>query len=144
MHYERWRKHGDPLIVRRPSHQRQMDQSLEEFFWSLVDSSGECWLYQGSIDKQGYGRFYDGRRQVYAHHVLIGSPDEGLVWDHVCHNRDEECKGGAICLHRRCVRPEHLEQVTLAINTRRGLRLGVHRDIFAASDVKQASLSGVP
>lgn len=60
----------------------------------------------------GYGRFYlDGpavmaHRWSYEYHV--GPIPEGLVLDHLCRNPP-------------CVNPEHLEPVTYAENTRRGI-----------------------
>lgn len=79
-----------------------------------------CWLWQGTLDKDGYGAqvkigsHTDGSRRAvrphrwfYAH--FKGPIPEGLVIDHLCRNR-------------RCQNPEHLEAVTHVENTKRGAR----------------------
>ncbi len=72
-----------------------------------------CWEWQASTSV-GYGVIGRGRRgegTVLAHRAMyeqiVGPIPEGLTLDHLCRNR-------------RCVRPGHLEPVTLAENKRRG------------------------
>lgn len=82
-----------------------------------------CWPWTGSILDCGYGQFWlDGKmrpahRVVYEH--LVGPIPDGLTIDHECHNNDETCVGGWDCLHRRCVRPDHLDPVTHRVNNLR-------------------------
>lgn len=70
----------------------------------------------------GYGSFSINKDTRLAHrssYILFrGAIPDGLEIDHVCHNRDKSCPGGA-CLHRRCVNPDHLEAVPHQINTLR-------------------------
>ena len=91
-------------------------------FWSKVDKDGPvpparpdlgpCWIWTAGRDHTGYGDFrFQGRKRV-AHRVAwiltFGSePADGLELDHLCRVR-------------WCVRPDHLEPVTHAENTRRG------------------------
>lgn len=89
-------------------------------FWTLVERGSGCWLWTGSLSPDGYGIF----RGRLAHRlvlILVGeaAPQNRLV-DHRCHGEDKSCPGGKTCLHRRCVRPDHLEPVTSGENTRRG------------------------
>jgi hypothetical protein len=93
----------------------------ESRFWRFVAKTDECWLWTGHIKPNGYGQFW-GPGKMHAHHFLVGKPPKGLEWDHLCHDRDETCFDCEDCVHRRCVRPEHLELVTKAENLRRGHR----------------------
>jgi len=82
-----------------------------------------CWLWTGQISKDGYGVVrLDGRKDVLAHRATYlaagGAIAEGLVLDHLCHD-PAVCVGGRNCIHRRCVRPEHLRAVSLANNSSR-------------------------
>jgi hypothetical protein len=96
--------------------------SVVERFWALVDMNGSvpanlpdlgnCWLWQGNISGDGYGRFWDGTRKIQAHNFLI-SAGIGLQPDHLCRNR-------------RCVRPSHLEPITCRENLLRGDTLASH------------------
>lgn len=98
-------------LIKRPG---PTAASPENRFMRLVQIPREdgCMAWQGSIEKQGYGRFWlSGKRTVWAHRfsyeLFVGSIPEGLVIDHLCRNRG-------------CVNPAHLEVVTSGENTRRG------------------------
>jgi hypothetical protein len=91
---------------------------LPDRFWIKVTKTDDCWLWTGSCDKGGYGRFQwryeDGRRRPALAYVLAwedenGPVPEGLELDHTC-----EANG--------CVRPSHLEPVTHQENLRRRYR----------------------
>ena len=64
-HYDRWRRHGDPLITLTPA---RVIGTKSERFWAKVDCSNEdgCWLWMAALTRGGYGQFYDGR-VIYAH-----------------------------------------------------------------------------
>lgn len=77
-----------------------------------------CWEWSAARNQYGYGLIGRGRRgegSVLAHRavyeLLVGPIPEGLTLDHLCRNR---------C----CVRPSHLEPVTLAENKARGMSPG--------------------
>lgn len=79
--------------------------------------SNECWIYQGYINKNGYGYItcnpsdgWPSRTATchsIAYHFLVGPVPPGRELDHLCRVR-------------ACCNPEHLEPVTGAENTRRG------------------------
>ena len=95
-----------------------LPNELPPKFLSKVDLRGDedCWLWTGSINKFGYGRFrFGGADSVggkvwYAHlfawTVVRRIPTEGLSLDHLCGIRN-------------CVNPNHLELVTHSENVRR-------------------------
>jgi hypothetical protein len=92
-----------------------------ERFWRHVVKTDTCWLWTGSADRHGYGRFtLNDHRNIkqrtklahrYAYEELIGPIPEGLVLDHV------KARG---CANPSCVNPAHLEPVTQRENTLRG------------------------
>jgi len=101
-----------------PRHASRTDR-----FHNSYEKRGTCWIWTKKIGRDGYGRFYLGRRWLMAHRfaweLLIGPIPEGLEPDHLCHTRDLSCPGGPTCIHRRCVNPDHLEAVTHRENMRR-------------------------
>ena len=70
MHYQRWRKTGDPLTPSRKNIGRPQPQASR--FWAKVAVAGpdECWEWTGTKEK-GYGYLHsrvNGRRwKVRAH-----------------------------------------------------------------------------
>lgn len=102
-------------------------------FLSRVQQRGpdDCWPWTGRT-RRGYGIFNGSRAGLprnarathtthrYAYERLAGPIPDGMVLDHICHNRDESCPAGVTCRHRRCCNPAHLEPVPLAVNVRRG------------------------
>jgi hypothetical protein len=91
-----------------------------ERFWAKVDGGGPislerpelgpCWLWTLPGGVGGYGAFYlNGRMQTAhraAYQLEVGAIPTGLVVDHLCRVRN-------------CVRPSHLEAVTVKENNRR-------------------------
>lgn len=83
-------------------------------FWSKVTMQGcalpkfnprlgRCWLWKGSLNQDGYGRFQENgvRRGAHRHayELLVGPIPNGKELDHLCRVRN-------------CVRPRHLKAKT--------------------------------
>lgn len=80
----------------------------------VMDEVSGCWLWQGNRNRFNYGRLWvveNGKPALrYTHRVMyeinVGKIEAGMTIDHLCRNPP-------------CCNPEHLEQVTLAVNTQR-------------------------
>lgn len=82
-------------------------------FWTRVTRADDetCWLWEGELATNGYGRVKVSGKSRPVHVVtyewLVGPVPPGLELDHLCRVR-------------RCVNPRHMEPVTHRENTLRG------------------------
>jgi hypothetical protein len=89
-------------------HGKKISSSRFEF----VDMgyTSPCWIWNGPVNKSGYGRTRDGNKQIAVHRreyeKANGPIPKGKDLDHLCRVR-------------RCANPAHLEPVTEAENVRR-------------------------
>lgn len=89
-----------------------------------IDEQSGCWLWTRGTNDAGYGRFAIAHDKNVAPHrwayeFWVGLIPLGYTVDHMCHNSERSCAGGPTCAHRRCINPDHLEAVTLAVNLSR-------------------------
>jgi hypothetical protein len=80
-----------------------------ERFWERFDTTGNCWLWTGAINKQtGYGTVRIGRKCVSTHRrsweLTNGPVPDGLL---VCHDCDRFYPAEDRT-YRRCGKPAHL------------------------------------
>ena len=89
--------------IRDGSILRIAPKSARERFWAKVDKSGSCWVWTGSKNPDGYGKFNFQGSPRYAHRVsykfAFGDISQGAEIDHKC-------------LNRSCVKPAHLRIAT--------------------------------
>ncbi len=93
-----------------------------ERFWEKVNFSGgipayfphrgECWLWEAGTVRGIYGKFAPIRTHIvpahrWAYEFIVAQIPEGLTLDHLCR----------VTL---CVRPDHMEVVTMKVNVMRG------------------------
>jgi len=108
-HYLRWWTHGDPLIIKRIARQG-VGATFQERFWSLVSRKGkdECWLWQGSLDKEGYGTLKKKRILFFAHRLAWSYTFQKTTSLHILHS----------CDNPPCCNPNHLREGTQQDNMR--------------------------
>lgn len=88
--------------------------NAEARFWIKVRKTDTCWFWTAGTTHDGYGLFWFDGQTVYSHRWAyehqIGPIPAGLTLDHLCRNSN-------------CVRPSHLEPVTMRENILRGNNL---------------------
>lgn len=108
MHWMRVRRYGTIKLQRKTLRERFNSRHIP------VPESG-CWLWEGAVDRYGYGKIRDNCHRVQAHRVswiLHNGPiPEGLCVLHKC-----DVPG--------CVNPDHLFLGTNKDNTQDALKKG--------------------
>lgn len=84
--------------------------TAEEKFYRMTTATKSCWWWEGPVNQSGYGVLTHDYQSTYAHRWswehLMGAIPEGFTIDHLCANK-------------LCVNPEHLETVSIAVNSSR-------------------------
>ncbi|QAY71796.1 HNH endonuclease [Xylanimonas protaetiae] len=80
--------------------------SEARFFIHVTEQDDGCWAFDHVDPRTGYATFRQQRAHRWAYEFFHGPIPDGLHLDHLCANR-------------RCVNPDHLDPVTVAVNNRR-------------------------
>ncbi len=83
----------------------------DRFKKKIYIAESGCWEWLGYVSPKGYGTFFDGEKMRQAHgwsyEFHKGPISPNMMPDHLCRNR-------------KCVNPDHLEEVTNQENCARG------------------------
>lgn len=110
------------MNVPPPPHTSLRESAVQdERFWAKTRAEGECIVYTGHRDRQGYGKVmrkavspYPVLAHRYAWYLAHGPFGDGLVIRHTCDNPP-------------CVNPDHLRDGTQADNIADRQARGRHR-----------------
>lgn len=99
------------LLGCRP-HTSDFNYNIVRFLTKIKINKKGCWEWQAGKNKNGYGKFYFNKKTYAAHRFIFeyyhGQICPDLTIDHLCRNT-------------YCVNTNHLEQVSVRINTLRGI-----------------------
>jgi hypothetical protein len=97
--------------VAMSAHRLTPEERQESIEARIIKGDG-CWTWSGTHTYNGYAFASHTRFEQRVHRAMyewhVGPIPEGFVVDHLCRNRG-------------CVRPAHLEAVTVSENARRGV-----------------------
>lgn len=85
----------------------------EDVYWGNVAQLGDCWVWFGPLDRQGYGKAGGTSAHRISYELMVASIPEGLELDHLCRRP-------------ACINPYHLDPVTRAVNMRRRVAAKTH------------------
>lgn len=147
-HYRRWRKHGDPTVVKQVGPKRlpfsnRLNKKIDKDGPVMPGMDDECWIWTGALTYDGYGKIGRGGRgqgrTVLAHRALweLETGETLTQDDQICHR----------CDNPRCLRLSHLFKGTLQENMQDCLDKGrFHVDgpnrKFSDEDVRYMRTSG--
>lgn len=104
----------------------KIPEAVRDRFNLRVDRTGECWLWLGAKDRDGYGQFtwdYINYRSHRFALMIDGRPvPEGMVTRHLCNTRS-------------CVRPSHLRAGTISENILDEVRSGSHHKLRYSQEI---------
>jgi hypothetical protein len=93
--------------------------------WKHIQKTESCWLWQGRLDRDGYGWWWFEGKNVRPHRIMaeyFGTPIRPpMISRHTCHVRN-------------CVNPEHIIPGTQQENVMDQVRIGTHHKLKFSND----------
>jgi hypothetical protein len=102
--------HEKPRARKKHAAPKPKPRELRERFFNKTVQDGDCLIWLGTTNGEGYGRAYIGTRRVYAHRLawlLAGKP---LAKGKELHH--------AVCRNTLCVNAAHLRVISKAQHAR--------------------------
>jgi hypothetical protein len=96
--------------------------------WNFVDKSGECWIWLGRKDKDGYGEWWLDGKNVKAHRVAVELDGRKIEKPSISRH---------LCNQRNCVNPKHIVAGTQKENVQDQLRFGTHSRLKYSDEIIQ-------
>lgn len=121
----------------KPKHRGPSRVPILDRLWrrTVIDDATECWLYAGSLDKNGYGRIrlpHPSRSYDWVHRVSAK-----LFLGYKSGNRRIQINHEDCCPNRNCWNPRHIYVGTQSENTWDSIRLGTHKS-FGKEDKRMS------
>ena len=117
MHYSRWQQRGYPDGWPVRASRRRPAKSPEEAFATRTEWRDECLVWTGFLNPSGYGQMSIRGKLVRVHRYAWerenGPIPDGMLIDHICHNR-------------ACVNAAHLRPATQGQNQANRRRAASH------------------
>lgn len=96
------------MALSKVTRQKQIRGNDLARFWSKVQKTNGCWLWTGGQTEDGYGVFYIGKKNVWAHRYSFFLAYERWPFPIARH----------VCDNPSCVRPDHIVAGTQLDNIR--------------------------
>ena len=97
-----------------------------EDIWKYVNKTDSCWLWTGTLDKDGYGAWWLEGKLFRAHRAMMELAGRAIPPNLVSRH---------LCNVRNCVNPKHIVAGTVKENVHDQLVLGTHSRLKYSKEI---------